>query len=75
LPCLVRTAVGELRVLADYAALVADLQASDESWIELQELDAVQTRHLVRRSAILSVTELVDEGPARPAPARIIGGR
>jgi hypothetical protein len=67
LPCLVRTANGELRVLADYTAIVADLLASDESWIELQELDALQTRHLVRRSTILSVTELFEEGPARPA--------
>ena len=73
MPCLVRTAIGEWRIVADYAAIVADLLASDEGWIELQELDAVQTRHLVRRSAILSVTELFDEGPARPASARIIG--
>jgi hypothetical protein len=74
LASLVRTATGDLRVLADYAAIVADLLASDEGWIELQELDAVQTRHLVRRSAILSVTELFEEGPTRPASARIIGG-
>ena len=58
--------------MAEYAALAADLQAGDERWIELQELDAVQTRHLVRRSAILSVTELFEEGPLRPTPARII---
>ena len=73
MPCLVRTAIGEWRIVADYAAIVADLLASDEGWIELQELDAVQTRHLVRRSAILSVTELFDEGPAHPVSARIIG--
>ena len=73
MPCLVRTAFGELRVLADYAALVADLQGSDDRWVELQELDAVQTRHLIRRDAILAVTELLDEGPARPHSARIIG--
>ena len=71
--CLVRTATGDLRVLAEYAAIVADLLASDEGWIELHELDAVQTRHLVRRSAILAVTELFEEGPTRPASARIIG--
>ena len=73
MPCLVRTATIELRVMADYPAIVADLRASDEGWIELQELDAVQTRHLVRRSAILTVTELFDEGPAHPVSARIIG--
>ena len=75
MPCLVRTTIGELRVLADYAAIVADLLSSDDSWIELQELDAVQTRHLVRRAAILSVTELFEERPSHPAPARIIEGR
>ena len=73
--CLVRTATGDLRVLADYAAVVADLLAADEGWIELQELDAVQTRHLVRRSAILAITELFEEGPARPVSARILDTR
>jgi hypothetical protein len=75
LACLVRTAFGELRVLAEYAALVADLLSNDDRWIELQELDAVQTRHLVRRSAILAVTELFDDGVGRPVSARIIEGR
>ena len=73
MPCLVRTTNGELRVMADYAVIVADLRASDEGWIELQELDAVQTRHLVRRASILSVTELLDEASSRSRPARIIG--
>ena len=74
MPCLVRTATAELRIVADYATIVAELMASDEGWIELQELDAVQTRHLIRRAAILAVTELFEDGPTRPASARIIGG-
>lgn len=71
--CLLRTVRGELRVTADYAALVAELKSGDEGWIEVQEQDAVQTRHLVRRSAILGVTEVLDEGPAHPVAARILG--
>ncbi len=73
--CLLHTTSGQLRVTSDYAALTADLRASDDGWIEVQEQDAVQTRHLVRRSAILSVTEVLDEGPARPAAARILDAR
>ena len=73
--CLLRTSTGSLRVIADYPTLVADLQSSDDGWIEVQEQDAVQTRHLVRRSAILSVTELLDEGVAKPPAARILDAR
>ena len=73
--CLLQTTVGPLRVIADYAALVAQLRATDEGWIEVQEQDAVQTRHLIRRSAILSVTEQLDDGGVKPVSARIIDTR
>ena len=73
--CLLHTAGGQLRVSADYATLIAELRASDEGWIEVQEQDAVQTRHLIRRSAILSVTEQLDDGPVKPVAASILDTR
>ena len=73
--CLLHTTGGQLRVIADYPTLTMELRASDEGWIEVQEQDAVQTRHLIRRSAILSVTEQLDDGGVKPISARIIDTR
>jgi hypothetical protein len=71
--CLLITATGELKVIADYAVLSAQLrELGDGDWLEVQEADAVQTRHLIRRQAILRVTETLD-GPKLPASARILG--
>jgi hypothetical protein len=73
--CLLHTTGGQLRVIADYATLTGELRASDDGWIEVQEQDAVQTRHLIRRSAILSVTEQLDDGAVKPISARILDTR
>ena len=72
--CLLITSTGELKVIAEYAALVAHLRsAGDDEWVEVQEANEVQTRHLVRRASVLRVTETFD-GPKLPASARILGG-
>jgi hypothetical protein len=72
--CLLVTTTGELKVIADYPTLCAQLrELKDGDWLEVQEADAVQTRHLIRRQAILRVTETLD-GPKLPASARILGG-
>jgi hypothetical protein len=71
--CLLITSTGELKVIAEYGALVAQLRSvGDDEWVEVQEADQIQTRHLIRRSAILRVTETLD-GPKLPASARILG--
>ena len=71
---LIRMATGELKVVAEYGALCARLRDGDEDgWIEVQEADDLQTRHLIRRRAILHVTETFDL-PKVPASARILGG-
>jgi hypothetical protein len=75
--CLVVTTTGELKVVADYPTLCAELRElkdmGDADWLEVQEADVVQTRHLVRRQSILRVTETLD-GPKLPAAARILEG-
>jgi hypothetical protein len=72
--CLLVTTTGELKVIADYPTLCMQLrELKDGDWLEVQEADAVQTRHLIRRQAILRVTETLD-GPKLPASARILGG-
>ena len=72
--CLLITTTGELKVIADYSSLCAQRrELADGEWLEVQEADAVQTRHLIRRQAILRVTETLD-GPKLPASARILGG-
>jgi hypothetical protein len=71
--CILITTTGELKVVADYPTLCAQLRDLGEvDWLEVQEADAVQTRHLIRRQAILRVTETFD-GPKLPASARILG--
>ena len=70
--CLLKMRTGDLRVLSEYATLIQKLrEMTDDAWIEVQEQNAVQTRHLVRRTAILQVTELFEKG--QPASARILG--
>jgi hypothetical protein len=72
--CLLITSTGELRVIAEYGVLSAQLrELADDDWVEVQEADQIQTRHMVRRSAILRVTETLD-GPKLPGSARILGG-
>ena len=71
--CLLRTTIGELRVTASYAQLVAELRSGEDGWIEVQEQDAVQTRHMIRRAAILGITEVFDDGAKGPVSARILG--
>ena len=71
---LIRMATGDLKVVAEYPVLCAMLRdGDDDAWIEVQEVDDLQTRHLIRRRAILHVTETFD-GPKLPASARILGG-
>lgn len=71
--CLLITSTGELKVIADYSVLCTQLKELGEGdWVEVQEADQIQTRHLIRRSAILRVTETLD-GPKLPASARILG--
>lgn len=71
--CLLITTTGDLRVIAEYAVLCAQLRdLPDDEWVEVQEANEIQTRHLIRRSAILRVTERLD-GPKLPASARILG--
>ncbi len=72
--CVLITTTGELRVIADYGVVCQQLrELRDDEWLEVQEADAVQTRHLIRRAAVLRVTEMLD-GPKLPASARILGG-
>jgi hypothetical protein len=70
--CLLITTTGELRISAEYPILCQQLKdLGDADWLEVQEADVVQTRHLVRRQSILRVTETLD-GPKLPAAARIL---
>ena len=70
--CVIRTLAGELRVTADYAAIRAQLAEGDDGWIEVQEDNEVQTRHLIRRTAVVHVAELL-EAPRQQVSAKILG--
>ena len=58
----------------DYTALREQLAAAGANWIEVQEDNDVQTRHMIRRDAILQVTEVL-EAPRAQVSARILDTR